>query len=537
MSTPYLPPEPLPDEDWLADDPALRRFLAARLPPSQWKALEPRLRALGVAAPREVDPLARRADARGPRLRDDGSIAFDAAYEGLRRLAREHEAFTLSWRPLADAPRAPRVATFALGYLYAQAECGYYCPACMTDGAAFVLERHAPADVRDAFVPRLVQREAEGALEGAMFLTERAGGSDVGSTATTARREADGSWRLTGDKWFCSNAGAGAVLTLARMPGTAPEGTRGLGLFLVPAPQPGLRCVRLKEKLGVRSMATGEFELRDARALLVAGEGDGFKRMAEMVNLSRLYNAVASVALARRALREGQKNGSWRRAFGKPLREHPLYARAVAALAVDVRGALLFILDVAERFDRAARGDEDAYRLMRALNPLAKAETARLAVRAASEACEMLGGNGYVEEWVTPRLLRDAQVLPIWEGTTNVQALDFLRACAKERAAEALVEDSLALVPEGSHLADAWRAWAREAEAAGEMQALRLLTRAYHLRCATLLAHDAARDGDADAQGHARAYLAKNVLHDERAFEAQVAREGAALAGWATGAA
>lgn len=544
---PYLPPTPSPGENWYQDDPALRRLLASRLAPHVWKEVEARLLALGRVAPEEVDPLARVADARQPVLAADGSVVLDPSYAKLQALAREHRVFTLAWHPLAGEARAPRLACLALGYVYAQAECGYFCPACMTDGAAYVLDRHAP-QLRGKYVPRLVQLSAEGAYEGAMFLTERTGGSDVGATGTTARHAPDGSWRLTGDKWFASNANAEVILTLARMPGGAP-GTRGLGLFVVPArlpdgrPNPGLRRVRLKQKLGVRSMATAEVELRDAHAELVGGENAGFKMMAEMVNLSRLYNAVASVAIARRALREGQRNGAHRHAFGKPLAQQPLYARSVAALANDVRGALAFVLDTADTFDRASDGDEEAYHLMRSLTPLAKAETARLAVRAASEACEFLGGNGYCEEWVTPRLLRDAQVLPIWEGTTNVQALDFLRACAKDGAADILAAHSTRLLdglatPEAALLREAWRAWrsdatARRAPAEMEVAALRLLTRAYHLRCATLLAHDA-RDGDAEAAAHAAAYAARHVRGDEAEFDRLVLQEGARLAGWPT---
>jgi acyl-CoA dehydrogenase len=359
-----------------------------------------------------------------------------------------------------------------------------------------------------------------------MFLTERRGGSDVGgATETRGERAADGSWRLHGAKWFCSNANAEIILALARMPDGAP-GTRGLGLFLLPRTLPngtandGIVVQKLKEKLGVRSMATGEIELRGASAFLIEGEGKGFLAMAEMVNVSRLYNAIASVAIARRSLREGQRNALWREAFGKRLAEQPLYVRGLVELANDVRGALLLTFDAVNALDREDRP------LLRGLTPLAKAGTARLAVDAASAACEMLGGNGYIEEWVTPRLLRDAQVLPIWEGTTNVQALDLLRAATKERALEALVADSIQRGPE---LADAWRALA--SETITEAGALRLLMRCYHLRAATLLAEDAASDGDAEARAHAKAYTLRHVVRDERAFEAMLPEHGARLAG------
>ena len=521
--TPYLPAETLPSEDWFADDPALRRVLARRLSPDAWKRIEPRLAALGKAAPRDVDPLARAADANPPALVGN-DIRLHESYGKLQRLARQHRVFTDAYHG------GNRLASLALGYLFAQAEAGYFCPACMTDGAAFVLGPRGHA----ADVARLTQDAVEGALEGAMFLTERTGGSDVGSTTTVARQEG-GRWLLTGDKWFCSNANAGLILTLARMPDGAP-GTRGLGLFLVRGEAAGLRRLRLKEKLGVRSMATAECELRDCEAELVAPAGEGFKAMAEMVNLSRLYNAVTSVAIARRALREGQKNGAWRSAFGKPLREQPLYALSVARLEVDVRAAALFVFDCAAVFDEVARQgagasaeatsadafDRRDWGLVRALTPLAKAETARLSVRAASEACEFLGGNGYVQPWVTERLLRDAQVLPIWEGTSNVQALDLLRALAKDGAGHALVGDSM---QRSRALQEEWHEWAREAMQATEWSAGRLLTRAYHLRAATLL------DAE-DEPLWARAYRALRVDGDEKAFEALAREHADELCAW-----
>jgi alkylation response protein AidB-like acyl-CoA dehydrogenase len=521
LETPYLPPGPDPQGDWFADDPALRRFLAANLSPDSWKQLEPRLARLGQDAPRRIDALARAADARPPRL-VDGRVVFDESYHALQRAARQHEAFTYSW--LHEG--AGRLETLALGYLFAQAESGYYCPGCMTDGAAFVLSRHARDEVKRDVVPRLVQRSADGAYEGAMLLTEPQGGSDVGATRTTARQEGN-AWRLAGDKWFASNANAEAMLTLARLPGGG-SGTKGLGLFLMLSDDnPGIVRRRLKDKLGVRSMATAEIELRDARATMIAGPGEGFKAMAEMVNLSRLYNAIASVSIARRALREGQRNARWRKAFGKPLAEHPLYLRGLAELANDVRAALWMTLDTARTFDRAAAGDERAYALLRALTPLAKAATARLAVDAASQACEMLGGNGYVEEWVTPRLLRDAQVLPIWEGTSNVQALDLLRAAEKDGALDVLSSDSLRRLPAASRLRAEWVALRAPRE---ESLALRFLFDCYHLRAATLLAQDAERDGDAVARAHAEAYAARRALRDDAEADRVLARAAFELA-------
>lgn len=543
-----IPSRPAPGEDWSADDPALVDLVRSYVPEPLHDEALPRLQALGTAAPADVDPAARLADRHRPilhRRTPEGervdTVEFHPAYGTLQALAREHQVFTLAWHPVGEAPRGPRVLGFALGYLYAQAESGYYCPACMTDGAAFVLSRHGPEALRERHLPRLTAAGVDGAEEGAMYLTEKGGGSDVGGgTATLARKDEDDSWRLTGEKWFASNCVADVALALARMP-DGPEGTSGLGLFLVPrrlpdgTPNPGLRIERLKEKLGVTSMPTGEVLLDDAVADLVEPAPAGFKAMAEMVNLSRLYNAVASVAVARRAVREGARTGRERTSFGRPLREHPLFLATLTRLTVDVEGALAFTLETADVFDRWAAGDETAFPLLRALTPCAKAMTAKLAVEAASEGCELLGGNGYIEDYVTPRLLRDAQVLPIWEGTTNIQALDLLRAAARDRALEALVSRGRAALDEAADLEGAGSARARveaglerllhdakelagEERAAQEAGALRLLAWAYHTLAGSLLLRLASRASNgARALQVADLYTALHLAEDPRA--------------------
>lgn len=501
--------------DWFADDPALARFLALYEAPAVLKEAEAALGALGRLGPSVLDRLSREADRQRPREVARGAgpggqdgVAYPPAYRELQRLAREHRVFTASWHPFAGQARAPRTVHFALGYLYAQSEAGYYCPGCMTDGAAWVLDRRAPREMRDHAFDRLVSLPAEGAWEGAMLLTEKGGGSDVGA-ATQTRAERHGqAWRLTGQKYFASNCTAEVILTLARMPGGAP-GTKGLGLFLVPRilpggqPNQGIVLTELKDKLGVTSMATAELEFHGAQAFLLAGEGEGFAAMAEMVNLSRLYNAVASVAVARRALRLGLEHGRTRVAFGKPLAEQPLYRLRLTMLALEVEGALAVVLEAAHQLDQPGGAA-----VLRAITPLAKACTGRLAVRAASEGCEFLGGDGYVEDAsVAPRLLRDAQVLPIWEGTTNIQALDFLRAARRDRATEALQEHARALLAQAGRSADglaptlaalhqAWAGLAREVAATPpdllEVAAARLVEQHYHALAGTLLARAAA---------------------------------------------
>ena len=316
---------------------------------------------------------------------------------------------------------------------------GLFCPICMTDGVARVLELSGSGPLVKETIERLTTRDVSKLWQGAMFLTERQGGSDVGANRVTAREE-KGRWLLNGDKWFCSNVGAEAILALARMPG-GPSGTQGLGLFLVLRHRPegnGRTVVihRLKEKLGVRSMATGEVTFAETEATLLGGVGEGFKQMAEMLNLSRLYNAVGSVAAMRRATLEALAYGAERRAFGQSLWSPPLWRSTMADVVAETLGAFGLAFEAVRALDRADSGDGEARRLARILIPMAKILCGKLAVQIVSEAMEAIGGNAYIEESILPRLLRDCQVLPIWEGTSNILSLDVLRANRRERAHE-----------------------------------------------------------------------------------------------------
>lgn len=435
--------------NWFRDDPALGNRVRRLIPDVAAKDAESTLGRWGQVAEDRVDPNARLADRHPPIHHPydrDGNrideVEFHPSYLAIRHTAVENGLVAAAYEPFGPLSRTPRALVFAAGYLFGQAECGYYCPVAMTDALARVLTRHAPRDMAERYVTRLAGRDPKHAFEGAMFLTEKAGGSDVGRTETTAREEPDGTWRLTGFKWFCSNATADLILTLAR-PAGAPAGTRGLGLFLMPRIRPDgtrnrMRLERLKEKLGVVSMPTGEMTLDGAFAWMLAPPGEGFHGMADMMNLCRLHNAVASVAIVRRAFREAVTHARTREAFGKRVIDHPLQQVGLARLAVASEGAIAGVLEAGELMDRADAGDEVAAKALRALTPVAKSATARLAVDGASQACEALGGNGYIEDFVTPRLLRDAQVLPIWEGTTNVLALDLARSHRNDQAPAAL---------------------------------------------------------------------------------------------------
>jgi len=327
---------------------------------------------------------------------------------------------------------------------------GLGCPGAMTGGAALVLEKYDDGSLSE-FYDGLTARDHDDLVTGAMFLTEKQGGTDVGANEVTAEPQDDGTYRLFGEKWFCSNVDSGAALVLARRP-DAPDGTEGLSLFLVAREDKEgnptkYRIRRLKDKLGTRSVPTGEVVFEGAEAYLVGEPENGFKQMSDMLNMERLYNAVGACGGMGRALLESKVHAANREVFDTRLDDHPLMRRDLLEMATDHEAALAFTFEAVDAFHRCERhGDEEAHRLMRILVPVAKYRTARLAVDTASYAMEIKGGDGYVEEFVHPRLLRNAQVLPIWEGASNVVSLDVLRAMDRTAAHEpllALLDDRL----------------------------------------------------------------------------------------------
>ncbi len=446
------PIPPVDRGDYFEREGFLGRLLARRLAPQDFEWARPQLEALGRTCGAEVQDLAWIADRRSPvhvpfdhRGERVDRVDYDASYRRMEDVGYGSRAVALKYDPRdrAEHPRALQAVGFSLGMVFGMAESGLFCPLCMTDGVARVLETAGGFD-RD--VKALCFTRASERCTGAMFLTEKQGGSDVGATLTRAVKAQDG-WRLTGQKWFCSNVDAERALALARPEG-APAGTRGLGLFLLRKEEPDrsrtVRIDRIKEKLGVRSMPTGEVELLEARAELVGPVDAGFKQMAEMLNLSRLYNAVASASCCARAGIEAWSYARGRKAFGRAVADHTLGREMLLELDAERAGALHFAMEGVFALDRvdaarfAGKTDEPSRKLLRAITPIVKLFTAKVAVACASEAIEVHGGNGYIEDSSLPRLLRDAQVLPIWEGTTNILMLDLVRVARSEGAHETL---------------------------------------------------------------------------------------------------
>jgi alkylation response protein AidB-like acyl-CoA dehydrogenase len=440
-------PEGVPDSRGLNlfhADASFRGLLELHLERKLFTHLAPHMDALGALAGGELDELALKADKDLPVLQSQEirkSEAYrkleEAAFSSYGLAAMSHRGGVLGWpEPL------PPVAKYALSYLFVQAEFGVCCPLSMTDSLTRTIHKFADPALVARYLPGLTSQDMDTLVQGAMFMTEQQAGSDVGLISTRAVEEKDG-WKLYGDKWFCSNADAGLALVLARPQG-APAGTAGLSLFLLPRTLPDgsanrYRILRLKDKLGTRDMPSGEIALEGATAYLVGASSQGFKQMADMINMSRLSNGMRAAGMMRRALTEALFVARNREAFGSPLEKLPLMRRQLLKIMLPTEAARSVLFFISSELSKADQGDEDARRRVRLLTPLIKFRACRDARRVTGDAMEVRGGVGYTEEWSDPRLVRDAHLGSIWEGTSNVVALDVLRAIRREQCLEALL--------------------------------------------------------------------------------------------------
>jgi alkylation response protein AidB-like acyl-CoA dehydrogenase len=514
-------------------DPALARLASLYLPPDLHRHLAPHLDRLGALAGGALDDLAGQADRNPPVLHarqrsggDSDRIEKHPAYRDMEQLAfgdfglaaLSHRGGVLDW-PAAMPPAAK----YLLTYLFVQAEFGLMCPVSMTDSLTRTLRKFGNPALVARYLPALTSQDLDALSQGAMFMTEQAAGSDVGATAVQASAAADGTWRLTGDKWFCSNADAGLAMVLAR-PDDAPPGLKGLSLFLLPRVLPdgsrnAYRIVRLKDKLGTRSMASGEITLQGATAWLVGEPGAGFRQMADMINNSRLSNGVRAAGLMRRAVTEALFVAHRRVAFGRRLVALPLMRRQLLKMLVRAEQARSMMLQTAEALRRSDAGEPGAYALLRILTPLIKFRACRDARVVAGDGMEVRGGCGYIEEWPDPRILRDAHLGSIWEGTSNIVALDVRRAARRENAQAALRDHVTALLQEAPALpaaAGALDGACRLMDAAqadgGEALTRQAASALYHVTSAAAMAWEGGRLQDPHRLALARMVLTHRVL-------------------------
>ena len=507
--------------NFYAIDRGIRDLLALHLAPNVRQSLEPHFQRLGELAGGRLDELSRVADQHPPILnardrfgRDEDWIDYHHAYREMEKIAfGEFQFHAMSHRGGVlgmDAP-LPAVAKYAFQYLFVQGEFGLMCPISVSDTSIHLIRKFANPDLQAYLLPKMLSADMTTLWKGTQFMTERAGGSDVGAIETVARRDGD-VWRLHGDKWFCSHVDADVALILARPEG-APAGTKGLALFALPrrlkdGRRNSYRIARLKDKLGTRSMASGEIRLEGAIAYLVGDVTRGLKQMMEQVNLSRLSHGVRAAAMMRRCVNEALVCARTRVAFGERIIRHPLLRRQLLKLIVPTEQALSMTMQAARAMDEANAGSREAQDVVRILTPLLKFRVCRDNIPVATGSMEVRGGNGYIAEWINERLVRDAHIGVLWEGTSNINALDIItRAVGKggaHRALAALVKrrlDAAANLPDAfrSRLAQTFdRAVVFAERVAGEKDepSVRLAASAlYHATSAVLLAWEGAQPG------------------------------------------
>ena len=520
-------PEAVPDSRGLnlyRADPMLRRLAELYLPADLAAHIAPHMDRLGALAGGPLDELAATADGNPPALLhrtrrgdDVQTIEYHPAYREMERIAfaeyglaaMSHRSGVLGW----PTPMPPLV-KYLLTFLFVQAEFGLCCPVSMTDSLTRSLRKFGDPALVARYLPALTSQDLDTLHQGAMFITEQGAGSDVAATSVRAVPGDDGTWALTGDKWFCSNPDADLAMVLARRDG-GPPGLKGVSLFLLPRTLPDgasnrYRIVRLKDKLGTRSMASGEIRLEGAKAWLIGDPEAGFRQMADMVNNSRLSNGVRAAGMMRRAVTEALFIARHRVAFGKRLIDMKLMRRQLCKMLLPAEQARSMMFQTAEVLRRSDAGETDAYKLLRILTPLIKFRACRDARKVTGDAMEVRGGCGYIEEWSDPRLVRDSHLGSIWEGTSNIVALDVLRAVAREgsmpvlRAHVESLGGDMPLFDRAAALADT-----AQSEPALARQAASAL---YHVTSAAAMAWEAAKLGDPARTELARLVLRHRVL-------------------------
>jgi alkylation response protein AidB-like acyl-CoA dehydrogenase len=443
-------------EDSWEGDRALREALAFNLGEELFSIAQSELQDMGrMSTHSSMLELAARAERESPvhvpfspwgeRIDE---IRVSDAYVALGRIGIEAGVTALPYENTPYGDRA-RIVWAGVMSMWGPSSALYSCPVAMTDAAARTLLTHGRGEDLE-IVERLTTRDPDRAWTSGQWMTEITGGSDVSGTSTIARKDTDGTWRLFGMKWFTSATTSEMALTLARLEG-APEGSPGLSLFRIHRVLPdgtrnGIVVRRLKDKLGTRSLPTAELELQGAIAYPVGDpfEGGGVRKIATMLNITRIHNAIGSVGSLARGLAWARAYARARSVFGMPLHTAPAHRATLTDLAVDHAAALALALRCCELTGKVEHGSasEDEIAVLRGLTPVTKLATARWAVAGAAEAMEAVGGIGYCEDSTIPALVRNTHVQPIWEGTTNVLALDLLRAESRSKALSAALADA-----------------------------------------------------------------------------------------------
>lgn len=421
------------------DDRVLRSWLRRVVPATVLADFEGKLSEFGELAANEWYPRQLAERELEPR-----HVPYDAFGQRIDHIElspfwREAPAIAAKWGLVALGhdewlAQHARPLQFAFNYLFHPSSELFSCPLAMTDGAVRVISDSDNKALIDRALPRLLSRDPKQFWTSGQWMTETSGGSDVSGVETIARQDERGRWRLFGRKWFVSAVTSDIALVLAR-PEKNPTGSDGLALFYVePRKSDGrLRNItidRLKQKLGTRKLPTAEITLDGTPAELVGDRKHGVRAIVGMLNTTRLWNAVCAVSAMRRGLTLARDYATRRVVFGQPLIDQPLHQETLADLQTEFEANFHLTFHAVELLGRVENGQHDdaSVHLLRLITPIVKLMTAKSAVAALSETIEAFGGIGYCEDSGLPGLLRDTQVLPIWEGTTNVLALDVITA-------------------------------------------------------------------------------------------------------------
>jgi len=393
-------------------------------------------RAISDAVDRAQTPWVRMFDTAGKRVDE---ILYPPDY---RRMLKQGYRSGVLWRAFRDQTLLP---SFLLLYLTSFYDCGLSCPYTVSLSTVLPLSKYGDAAIKERFLPNLL-REDDAVWQGATWMTEIKGGSDLGANVETVAVPQGDAWQLTGDKYFASNAGAELAVAAARPKG-APAGVRGLALFLVPrwrrSGELNYTIRRLKDKIATRSVPTGEIELRDSEAYLLGSAEEGIYLILEVLNVSRISNSLGSVALAQRAIADALSFAESRVAFGRRIVEHPMLRTQFDERVRDLRAAFALAWEASRLLNEVwqeRRPYSDRYHLFRLLAHLAKYWTAEFAVQTAKWCMEVHGGLGVLAEFRVERWLREAMILAIWEGTAHRQLLDGLEVMERKQAHHTLLQ-------------------------------------------------------------------------------------------------
>lgn len=524
-------------------DRSFDELLRLRLPEEVLAHIKPYLQELGGIAGDRLDELAMTADRQQPVLRtrtrygaNEDWVEYHPAYREMEKIAfcdfgihaMSRTENVLNW-PKRFLP----LAKYAFQYLFVQAEFGLMCPVSVTDSSTYLIERYGDPELKARFLPGMTSTDPQTLLKGTQFMTERTGGSDVGTNRLQAVHDGK-NWRLYGDKWFCSAVDADVALLLAR-PADASDGTKGLALFAMPkrlddGSRNAYRVARLKDKLGTRSMASGEVIFEGAVAYLVGDANRGLKQMLDQVNLSRLSHGVRAAAMMRRCWNESMVVSNYRVAFRKRLIDHPLHRRQLMKMLLPTEQALSVFMHAADVMHRAEQGDIRADLELRILTPLLKFRSCRDNIKVATTAMEVRGGNGYIGDFVNERLVRDAHIGVLWEGTSNINALDAVqRAAGKDGAHNVLAISMVEWIAQAGGLPAAFLDRLRKAieqarlfmdESAstleGEYQCREAASLFYHVVSAALMAGEGAMLGSQGGDARRILIAAQVLVHRAR---------------------